>query len=92
LIFLDLDRFKLVIDTLGHIEGDKLLQQVAQRLTSSVESGDFVARLGGDEFVILLDHASKNKITERVQILIDVLSQPFDLNEQELIHNTQHRD
>lgn len=58
LLFLDLDRFKTVNDTLGHKYGDILLQEIAQALINSVREEDMVARLGGDEFIILLDEVS----------------------------------
>lgn len=79
-LFLDLDGFKLINDTLGHQAGDELLKMVASRLQTCVRASDTVARLGGDEFVVLLD---KVKVPQGVQITLDrittKLSQPYDL-------------
>lgn len=85
LLFLDLDHFKTLNDTLGHDVGDILLIQVAQRLRLCVREGDSVARLGGDEFVIILEDLSHQDIdaaaqTEVVaQKILFVLSQPYQL-------------
>jgi diguanylate cyclase (GGDEF)-like protein len=83
--FLDLDRFKVINDTLGHAVGDQLLQQVAERLQSCLRSCDVIARWGGDEFTLLLPHlgsvADINKIAQRI---LDQLATPFQLETHEL--------
>lgn len=85
LLFLDLDKFKLLNDTLGHDIGDLLLQQVAQRLLGCVREADTVARLGGDEFVVLLEELSGQQAQAKSQAanigekILAALNQPYDL-------------
>ncbi|TMU25206.1 EAL domain-containing protein [Halomonas sp. ATBC28] len=84
LLFLDLDRFKLINDTLGHDAGDHLLQEAASRLTTSVRESDVVARLGGDEFVILLSKVSRRDQIEPIaQKILSAIREPFMLAGQE---------
>ncbi len=84
LVFLDLDRFKGVNDTMGHEAGDELLKTVAERLTSAVRKVDVVARIGGDEFSILLaDITSQKDITEIVRKVLVALREPCVIAERE---------
>lgn len=85
LLFLDLDRFKVINDSLGHMIGDQLLIAIARRLESCLNKHDTVARLGGDEFTILLENIKNDtdaaKVAERVQ---KALSTPFNLSGHEV--------
>ncbi|MGD8931867.1 MAG: EAL domain-containing protein [Chromatiales bacterium] len=83
-MFIDLDRFKNVNDTLGHDAGDLLLQQAAQRLKQSIRGSDTAARLGGDEFMILLPDIADLDTAESVCIkIIENFSHPFSIRGQE---------
>ena len=89
LLFIDLDNFKTLNDTLGHETGDLLLKQVAQRLTTCVRGGDTVSRLGGDEFVLILENLGDHSIeaatlAENISDKIkNTLNQVFKLGEHE---------
>jgi diguanylate cyclase (GGDEF)-like protein/PAS domain S-box-containing protein len=88
-MFLDLDQFKLVNDTLGHTIGDGLLQAVATRLTNCVRGEDTVARMGGDEFTILLAELTDSKgATTVAQKVLESISRPFIVDDHELFVTT----
>jgi diguanylate cyclase (GGDEF)-like protein len=84
-LFLDIDRFKGINDSLGHLTGDKLLIEIGRRLESCLRPGDSVARLGGDEFAVLVDDMADpevpNRVAERIK---ETLSAPFDLGGREV--------
>ncbi|ADE13036.1 bifunctional diguanylate cyclase/phosphodiesterase [Sideroxydans lithotrophicus] len=89
LLFIDLDNFKTLNDTLGHDVGDQLLQQVAHRLETCVREGDTVARLGGDEFVVMLEDLSEKDLEAAAQTeavgekILAALNQPYQLGKHE---------
>jgi len=89
LLFLDLDNFKTLNDSVGHDMGDTLLQQVANRILESVRAADTVARLGGDEFVVMLEDLSENTFEAIAQTqtiankILSVLNKPFQLGSHE---------
>src|SRR5258708_27762892 len=84
-LFVDLDRFKTLNDSLGHFAGDTVLRAVAERLRSTVRLEDTVSRLGGDEFVVLLKHIVRaDDAAEVARKIIDTLARPIMLDKHEL--------
>jgi diguanylate cyclase (GGDEF)-like protein len=88
-LFLDLDRFKIINDSLGHLAGDQLLMTIAKRLVSCLRSGDTVARLGGDEFVMLIEEIEDiNDVLEVVFRIQESLKVPADIDGHEIFIST----
>jgi diguanylate cyclase (GGDEF)-like protein/PAS domain S-box-containing protein len=89
LLFLDIDRFKIINDSLGHLVGDQLLVAIARRLERCVRPGDTVARLGGDEFTILVDDtqgvSDATRVADRIQRELNL---PFNISGQEIFTST----
>lgn len=84
-LFIDLDRFKIVNDSLGHVVGDTLLAMVAERIQQAVRNSDLIARLGGDEFVVVMDGLQEGEdATVVAQKIIDSLTEPFYAQEHEI--------
>ncbi|WP_035408202.1 bifunctional diguanylate cyclase/phosphodiesterase [Bacillus sp. SJS] len=84
IMFMDLDRFKNINDTLGHDAGDQLLIEVAKRIKASLDKSDTVSRQGGDEFIILLPHTSTAEVTKKAQTVIDLFSRSITIKDIEL--------
>jgi diguanylate cyclase (GGDEF)-like protein/PAS domain S-box-containing protein len=85
-LFIDLDRFKNINDTLGHDAGDKLLQEMGARLTQTVRSSDVVARLGGDEFVVLVQEVSEAKqVASVARKVLSSIVKPMSIQGQECL-------
>jgi len=88
ILYIDLDRFKLINDSLGHVKGDQLLKFLSERFKSHTRKVDTVARLGGDEFVILLEKIKHDKDTITVSERINkMLEEPFNLDGQKVYVN-----
>jgi diguanylate cyclase (GGDEF)-like protein len=88
LMFLDLDQFKIINDTLGHAFGDLLLKGVARRLETCISGEEFVARLGGDEFAILTKIPQLSHISALSDRIIEAMKQPFRLDDHDVIVGT----
>jgi diguanylate cyclase (GGDEF)-like protein len=85
LLYLDLDKFKAANDTHGHEVGDRLLVEVARRLTACVRESDTVTRFGGDEFVILLDAVNNSEVvTPIAEKVLDALAKPYLIESQSI--------
>jgi diguanylate cyclase (GGDEF)-like protein len=85
LIFFDLDQFKSVNDTLGHVVGDKLLRQVARRLEKRLHSRELISRLGGDEFAILIRSDRLSEIEVIAETIRDALREPFSIDAHDVV-------
>ena len=83
-LFLDIDRFKMINDSLGHDVGDRLLVEVAGRLSSCLRPGDTLARYGGDEFTVLLDPITEHEAIAVARRILEVLRLPFSLDERDV--------
>ncbi|WP_394139797.1 EAL domain-containing protein [Cytobacillus oceanisediminis] len=84
MMYLDMDRFKYINDSLGHIVGDKILQKIAGRLKAGVRTDDFAARIGGDEFNIILPETNREQALELAESILHSLNQPFYIDNYEL--------
>ncbi|WP_182103491.1 bifunctional diguanylate cyclase/phosphodiesterase [Niallia taxi] len=84
LLFMDLDRFKFINDTLGHHVGDILLKQFAERLNKCIQKRETVSRQGGDEFTVLLRNVTEEEVRKKAKKIIQILSSPFLIDGHEI--------
>jgi diguanylate cyclase (GGDEF)-like protein/PAS domain S-box-containing protein len=83
-VFLDIDQFKVINDSMGHTAGDQLLREAAQRISGAVRSGDTVARFGGDEFVVVCDDVTGAEATRVAAGILLALAQPWFIDNQQM--------
>lgn len=83
IMFIDLDGFKNVNDTLGHDAGDQLLIEVASRLQDNLREEDVISRIDGDEFIVIVEESSKNELENIADRIIQSSSQPYSINKAE---------
>lgn len=84
IMFIDLDRFKIINDTMGHNFGDRLLQQISKRLKTCLHREDIVFRYGGDEFIIMLENVNRKEASEVAQKIVNEFSYPFMFDSQKI--------
>ncbi|MEJ9369658.1 GGDEF domain-containing protein, partial [Schinkia azotoformans] len=85
ILFLDLDRFKYINDSLGHRVGDKLIVSVAKRLKDLIDNDTIVLRQGGDEFTILVKGIGKDNISKLAKDILDHMKKPFIIDQHEIL-------
>lgn len=83
-LFIDLDRFKFINDSLGHSFGDQILKAVSNRLKKQTDKRDIIARIGGDEFVIISNEANVNNIKKKAKKILKELSEPYEIEGSEI--------
>lgn len=83
-LFIDLDRFKFINDSLGHQIGDQILQTVSKRLKNQAGEHDFIARIGGDEFIFVLDEVQTDQVRKKAKEILEVLALPYFIEGNEL--------
>lgn len=88
MLFLDMDRFKYINDSLGHLIGDRLLIEISQRLVANVKEGGFIARIGGDEFNVILPDSNREDALDCAEKIIEAFREPFHIDNYEIYITT----